>query len=49
VRGFEEGLLSLLRTKNADILEDIRKTNDLTDANAAKLKGVVDGFAKSFA
>jgi F-type H+-transporting ATPase subunit alpha len=49
VRGFEEGLLGLLRGKHADILDDIRKTNDLTDATAAKLKAVVDGFAKTFA
>ncbi|HZO44745.1 MAG TPA: F0F1 ATP synthase subunit alpha [Xanthobacteraceae bacterium] len=49
VRGFEEGLLTLLRGQNADILDDIRKTGDLTDATAAKLKGVVDGFAKTFA
>jgi F-type H+/Na+-transporting ATPase subunit alpha len=49
VRAFEEGLLTLLRSKNADILEDIRKTGDLTDATAAKLKGAVDGYAKSFA
>ena len=49
VRGFEDGLLGLLRTKHNDILDDIRKTLDLTDATAAKLKGVVDGFAKSFA
>jgi F-type H+-transporting ATPase subunit alpha len=49
VRGFEEGLLGLLRNKHNDILEDIRKSLDLSDANAAKLKGVVDGFAKTFA
>jgi F-type H+-transporting ATPase subunit alpha len=49
VRAFEEGLLTLLRSKNADILEDIRKTGDLSDATAAKLKGVVDGYAKTFA
>jgi F-type H+-transporting ATPase subunit alpha len=49
VRAFEEGLLTLLRSKNADILEDIRKTGDLTDATAAKLKSAVDGYAKSFA
>jgi F-type H+-transporting ATPase subunit alpha len=49
VRGFEDGLLTLLRSKNTDILEDIRKTGDLTDATAAKLKGVVDGYAKTFA
>lgn len=49
VKPFEEGLLTLLRTKNADILEDIRKTGDLTDATAAKLKSAVDAYAKTFA
>ncbi|MPZ37318.1 MAG: F0F1 ATP synthase subunit alpha [Rhizobiales bacterium] len=49
VRAFEDGLLTLLRTKNADILDDIRMTGDLTDATAAKLKGVVDAYAKTFA
>ena len=49
VRKFENGLLSLLRTKHNDILEDVRKTSDLTDATAGKLKGVVDSYAKSFA
>ncbi len=49
VRAFEEGLLSLVRSKNPDILDDVRKTNDLTDATAAKLKSAVDGYAKTFA
>jgi F-type H+/Na+-transporting ATPase subunit alpha len=49
VRAFEQGLLTLVRTKNNDILEDVRKTSDLTDATAGKLKGVVDGYAKTFA
>jgi F-type H+-transporting ATPase subunit alpha len=49
VRAFEDGLLAFLRGKNADILEDIRKTGDLTDATAVKLKGAVDGYAKTFA
>ena len=49
VRAFEQGLLSLVRTKNGDILEDIRKSGDLSDATAGKLKGVVDGYAKTFA
>jgi F-type H+-transporting ATPase subunit alpha len=49
VRAFEDGLLGLLRTKHADILDDVRKTNDLTDATGAKLKGVVDAYAKTFA
>jgi F-type H+-transporting ATPase subunit alpha len=49
VRAFEQGLLTLVRSKNADLLEDIRKTGDLTDATAAKLKGAVDAYAKTFA
>jgi len=49
VRAFEQGLLTLVRSKNADILDDIRKTGDLTDATAAKLKSTVDGYAKTFA
>jgi len=49
VRAFEQGLLGLLRTKNSDILEDIRKSGDLSDATGGKLKSVVDGYAKTFA
>jgi F-type H+-transporting ATPase subunit alpha len=49
VRDFEQGLLALMRTQHADILEDIRKSGDLSDATGAKLKGVVDAYAKTFA
>jgi F-type H+-transporting ATPase subunit alpha len=49
VRAFENGLLSLLRTKHNDILEDVRKTSDLSDVTTAKLKAVVDDYSKSFA
>ncbi len=49
VRAFEDGLLSLLRGKNADILNTIRDSRDLSDDTAGKLKAVVEGFAKSFA
>jgi len=49
VRPFESGLLTLLRSKHADLLESIRKSGDLSDADGAKLKGVVDGYAKTFA
>jgi F-type H+-transporting ATPase subunit alpha len=49
VRAFEQGLLTLVRTKHTDILEDVRKTGDLSDATAAKLKAAVDGYAKTFA
>ncbi|RNJ49578.1 F0F1 ATP synthase subunit alpha [Methylocystis hirsuta] len=49
VRAFEDGLLALLRSQHSDILESIRTTRDLTDETAAKLKNVVESFAKSFA
>jgi F-type H+-transporting ATPase subunit alpha len=49
VRAFEQGLLGHARSKHADILDDIRKTNDLSDATAAKLKSAVDAYAKTFA
>jgi F-type H+-transporting ATPase subunit alpha len=49
VRAFEQGLLTLLRSQHQQILEDIRNTRDLTDDTAAKLKAVVDGYAKTFA
>jgi len=48
VHAFEQGLLTLIRSKNADILEDVRNTSDLTDATAGKLKAAVDGYAKTF-
>ena len=49
VRDFEDGLLSLLRGKNVDILNAIRDTRDLSDDTAAKLKAVVEGYTKTFA
>jgi F-type H+-transporting ATPase subunit alpha len=49
VKAFEEGLLTHIRSKNAEILEGIRSSKDLSDDTAAKLKSAVDGFAKSFA
>ena len=48
VRKFESGLLSLLRNEKT-ILEDIRKTNDLTADTEKKLKEQVDKYAASFA
>ncbi len=48
VRAFESGLLTLLRTKHADLLDSIRKSGDLSSADEAKLKDVVDGYAKTF-
>jgi F-type H+/Na+-transporting ATPase subunit alpha len=49
VKPFEEALLANLRSQNAAILHDIRDSKDLSDATAAKLKGVVEQVAKQFA
>ncbi|MEZ5785339.1 MAG: F0F1 ATP synthase subunit alpha [Xanthobacteraceae bacterium] len=49
VRQFEEGLLSLMRTKRTDILDAIRDSRDLDDATAAKLKEALDDYSKTFA
>ncbi|MBF9196153.1 F0F1 ATP synthase subunit alpha [Microvirga terrestris] len=48
VRAFEDGLLSLLRGKHTDLLEAIRASKDLSSDSEAKLKDVVQNFAKSF-
>ena len=45
----ESGLLALLRTKHTDLLDSIRRSGDLSSADEAKLKEVVDGYAKTFA
>jgi F-type H+-transporting ATPase subunit alpha len=49
VRAFEQGLLGLLRTQHAGILDAIRDSRDLDDATTGKLKAAVDGYAKTFA
>jgi F-type H+-transporting ATPase subunit alpha len=49
VASFESGFLSTLRTKHADLLESIRSSKDLSDADAAKLKAAADAFSASFA
>jgi F-type H+-transporting ATPase subunit alpha len=49
VRPFESGLLALLRSKHSDLLDSIRKSGDLSDADAGKLKALVDGYANTFA
>jgi F-type H+-transporting ATPase subunit alpha len=48
VHAFEQGLLTLLRSKHTDILHAIRDSRDLDDATAGKLKSVVDGYTKTF-
>src|ERR1700709_2383632 len=49
VRAFEDGLLSLLRGKNVEILNAIRDRRDLMHDSAAKLKTVVEAFTKTLA
>ncbi len=49
VRDFESGLLSLLRSKHADLLDSIGQSGDLSDADAARLKDIVEGYARTFA
>jgi F-type H+/Na+-transporting ATPase subunit alpha len=48
VRAFEDGLLSLLRGKHTDLLEAVRASKDLSSDSEAKLKDVVQNYAKSF-
>jgi len=48
INKFETGLLSLLRTEKT-ILEDIRKSNDLSGDTEKKLKAEVEKYAGSFA
>jgi F-type H+-transporting ATPase subunit alpha len=48
VRAFEDGLLSLLRGRHSEILDSIRASKDLSADAEAKLKDVVQTFAKSF-
>ena len=49
IKPFEDALLANLRGPNMAILDDIRATKDLSDATAAKLKGVVETVVKQFA
>ena len=49
MRAFEDGLLSLVRGKYVDLLNTIRDTRDLSGESAAKLKAVVEEYAKTLA
>jgi F-type H+-transporting ATPase subunit alpha len=48
VKAFEDGLLSLVRSKHPEILDSIRSSKDLSSDTEAKLKDAVQSFAKSF-
>jgi F-type H+-transporting ATPase subunit alpha len=48
VNRFEEQFLAEVRAKHADVLATIRKESKLSDDTIAKLKSILDAFAKSF-
>jgi F-type H+-transporting ATPase subunit alpha len=49
VREFESGLLALMRSEHKDVLDEIRAKGELSDALQAKLKSILQTFAKNFA
>ena len=49
VRAFEDNLLTLLRSSHGALLNSIRDSRDLSSADEATLKGIVETFAKNFA
>jgi F-type H+/Na+-transporting ATPase subunit alpha len=48
-RAFEDGLLALLRASHTGLLDAIRDSKDLSEESGAKLKSIVDAYAKNFA
>jgi F-type H+/Na+-transporting ATPase subunit alpha len=48
-RAFEDGLLALLRASHTGLLDTIRVSKDLSDESGAKLRSIVDAYAKNFA
>ena len=48
IRKYEDGLLSLLRTKHTDLLSSIGTSKDLSDSDGSKLKDIVETYTKSF-
>ena len=46
---FEEGLLGEVRSQHSDVLTTIREEQKLSDETEAKLKEILDQYAKSFA
>ena len=49
VTEYEAEMLSFMREKHADALEEIRTTKDFGDSAKAKVKAALDAFAKQFA
>ena len=48
IRGFEDKLLNQMRTKNKELLDQIRDTTALSDETADKLKKIVEEVSKGF-
>jgi F-type H+/Na+-transporting ATPase subunit alpha len=48
IRAYEDGLLSLLRGKHESLLTSIGTSKDLSDADGATLKSLVEAYTKSF-
>ena len=48
VAEFESSFLSTLRSKHTDLLDSVRTSKDLSDADGAKLKAATDAFSASF-
>jgi len=46
---FEQQLLRLMRARNADVLDEIRKAKQITPETETRLKSILDQFAASFA
>ncbi len=49
VREFESGLLTLMRNEHKDVLDEIRDKAELSDELTAKLKSILEAYAKNFA
>ena len=49
VGAFEEGLLTFMREKHANILETIRAEKELSDTTREKLREAVEAYARAFA
>jgi len=49
IKAYEDGLLGLIRSKHEGLLNAIRDSKDLSADSETTLKGIVEGFTKSFA
>ena len=49
IRGYEDGLLALLRSSHMPLLDAIRTSKDLDQDSAGTLKSTVETYTTSFA